>query len=212
MKAVVYHADSHFAWGGDVGDLYQRLFVKFRQRCRDYGFEKVIHLTLEGFPAWGDETMFYSGYDPKDVMFNRELIFADFISKAPDDVYWFGEPDYVFFKQWPELTTDIALLYRSGDSVPMTPGWRLARPKAATLFSELAEKTKNVPIGNGVGMDWHCDSAAFNSVWKDMGKPMLGKFEYKGMIVEMREYREYVKPGVYSRNYNGPSKKKLLDL
>jgi len=211
MKAVVYHADSHFAWGPAVGDLYAQLFPKFIDRCHRFGFEKVIHLNLEGFPEWGDETINYKGYEAKDVMYNRELIFADFLENAPDDVYWFGEPDYVFFKKWPVLSTDLALLYRHGDSVPMTPGWRLARPKASPIFREIAEIVKEVPIGEGIGRDWHCDSVAFVSMWKRFGKPKEGHVAYKGISVEMRVYKEYVKPGVYCRNYNGPSKHKLID-
>lgn len=211
MKAVVYHADSHFAWGPKVGDLYRRLFVKFRERCKSYGFERVIHLTLEGHPGWGDENRFYSGFKPEDVMFNRELIFCEFIENAEDDVYWFGEPDYVFFKRWPDLKTDIALLVRPWDAVRMTPGWRLATPKAGPIFRELAELIRQVEVRPGVGRDWHCDSVAFTSMWKRMGKPELGVTEYKGLSVELRDYREYVKPGVFCKNHNGPSKLKLLE-
>lgn len=211
MKAVVYHADSHFAWGPKVGDLYARLFVKFKERCKAYGFEKVIHLTLDGFPGWGDESIHYRGYNPEEVMFNREQIFAEFLGNASPGVYWFGEPDFVFFSKWPDLTTDASFLYRAGDAVSMSPGWRLVTEKAAPIFAEIAELTRNVELRPGVGRDWHCDSASFTSMWKRMGRPQLGTFEYKGLTVEMREYRQYVKPGVFCKNYNGPSKLKLLE-
>lgn len=208
MKAVVYHADAHFAWGPEVGDFYRRLFPKFLERCHAFDME-VIHLTLDGFPGMGDKNIFYGGYDAKDVMFNREMLFCDFLEKAEDDVYWFGEPDYVLFKKWPSLKTDCAFLHRT-DAVAMTPGWRMATPKAVPIFRDLRDTTKSVELRAGVGRDWHCDSDAFNKVWKKMGRPLIGFTSYLGVSVEMRDYRQYVKPGEYSRNYNGPAKLKIL--
>lgn len=207
MKAVVYHADSHREWQENPGDLYKALFASFRVHCHKFGIQ-LIHLTLDGFPGWGDENISYSGYNPHDIVYNRELIFAKFLEDAPEGVYWFTETDYRIQQMWPELKADAAFLYRPGDSVPMTPSWRMATKRALPIFQELAERIQKVEITpytgrpGWVGRDWHCDSEAFNGLYKDMGKPGLGVHEYKGVSFEMREYQDYVKSRCkYGRHY-----------
>lgn len=209
MRAVIYHANAEFAWGGDVGDLYERLFTRFKQQAKYHGME-TIHLTLDGQPGWGDVTQYFDGLDPKNVVLNREECFTRFLENAPDDVYWFTEPDIKILKMWPYLNADCAMLYRQGDSVPMCPAWRLATPKALPFFRKLRDELRAVKVRPGVGYDWHGDSEAFTRVWKDMGSP-TSRTEYLGVDVEFRNYSEYIKgKPVYTRNYFGASKKDLL--
>lgn len=193
MKAVIYHADSHFAWGGEPGDAYKQMFGSLR-------FEMpVIHLTCRGHPIWGDEGMHFD-LDPQNVVANREECFAEFLKNAPDDVYWFTEPDCVVLKAFPPLKRDAAMLYRPNDDVPMTPSWRLARPVASPLFELFREEMRKDPR-----KDWHGDSAAFTAAWKRLGSP-TENFTYQGLRVEMRRYSDYVKPGVFTKNNLGPRK------
>lgn len=214
MKAVVYHANAHFAWGGDVGDLYERLFKKFVEHCHGYGID-VIHLTLEGHPGWGDENRYYANLDPKNVMLNREECFTQFIGGASWGVYWFAEPDYRITKMWPPLRDDChaALLYRKGDDVPNCPAWRLATPRAYPLFKKWRDVYRTLEPYQGVGFDWHGDSWAFTKVWKEMGRPKAGDVvEYEGVSIEFRDYADYIKPlFTYGRNYFGNAKGKLLE-
>lgn len=212
MKAVVYHADAKFAWGDKVGDIYKRLFDIFRKRCNHFGM-KLVHLTLEGHPAWGDENHYFCGLDAANVVLNREECFAQFLEKAPEDVYWFSEPDMKIFKMWPPLTTDVAMVYRPGDDVPMCPAWRMATPKAFPFFTKLRDTLRSVKARPGVGMDWHGDSEAFTTVWRDMGSPKVGKTEYLGLKFEFRKYEEYVKGAdIYTRNYFGKKKLEAFKL
>lgn len=209
MKAVFYHADSHFEWGPQVGDVYHRLYKQFEENCAAFGLTP-IHLTLEGFPSFGCETHYYDGLDPKNVMANREVVFHRFLRDAPDEVYWFTEPDYRIFKMWPPLEADIALLYRRGDRVPLTPSWRMATKKALPIFEETAKEV----FETKQRLDWHCDSEAFNRLWMRMRGPKeCGLLKYKGIEVELRNYFEYVKgkSTIYGRNYLSKNKLKLLD-
>ncbi len=193
MKAVIYHADSHFAWGSKPGDFYKHLFGRLR-------FEMpVIHLTCVGHPIWGDEGLHFD-LDPKNVVANREECFAGFLEYAPDDVYWFTEPDCEILHPFPALKKDAAFLYRPGDDVPMTPSWRLARPKAFPLFDLFREEMRK-----DHRKDWHGDSAALTASWKRLGSPQED-FEYQGLQVEMRPYADYVKPGRYTKNNLGQKK------
>lgn len=204
MKAVIYHADSHFAWGAAprVG-FYEGLFKKAKANFAEHGMT-TIHLTLRGFPGWGDENFFYDG-DPKDVVANREECFYQFLKDAPEDVYWFTEPDVTILRGFPGLRQfDLALCYRPGDDVPIAPAWRLARKSALPVFEECVEMMREDPR-----KDWHGDSAVFAKLWARMGKPKE-KLVYKGLKIEMREYRLYVKGAhdPYTINALGPNKAK----
>jgi len=207
---VVYHADARFAWGDAVGDTYSRLFAAFRNQCKRFGM-KVIHLTLEGHPGWGDESIHYGGLDSRYVVLNREECFTQFLETASDEVYWFCEPDMEILAMWPKLKADCAMLYRHGDAVPMCPAWRMATPKALPLFVKLRDTLREVIPRPGVGHDWHGDSEAFTRVWKDMGKP-TDRTTYLGVDVEFRNYSHYIKGDPkFTRNYFGKNKMELAD-
>lgn len=210
MKAVVYHADSHFADGQPVGDTYKRLFKGFNKNCHEFGMT-TVHVTLEGHEGWGDEVHYVKGLDPKNVMLNREIAFCDFLESAPEDVYFFIEPDYRIWKMFPDLKGDVSLVYRDGDTVPITPSWRLARNKALPLFQLFRDETQKVKPRPGVGYDWHCDSEGFNSVWRKMGSPTVGLTSFMGLQIEFRKFSEYVKPNpIYGKNYAWKQKGELL--
>jgi len=209
MKAVVYHADATFCFGGDVGDVYERLFVRFREMCHKYGMQ-VIHLSTEGHPGWGDENHRYAHLDPKNVTLNREECFTTFLESAPEDVYWFTEPDYVIKQMWPELDADCAMLYRPGDDVPMTPSWRMATTKAVPFFRRLRDTFRGLVPRPGVGFDWHGDSWAFTQVWREMGCPAK-RTEYLGLDIDFRPYADYIKPkNTYGRNFAAHAKLQLV--
>jgi hypothetical protein len=210
LKAVVYHADARYADGNEVGNTYKRLFKGFNANCRQFNC-KTVHVTLEGHEGWGDENFYVSGLDPKNVMLNREIAFAEFLKQAPEDLYLFSEPDYRMWKAFPALRGDVSLLYRAGDDVPMNPAWRLATPKALPLFELLRDETQKVKLRPGVGYDWHCDSEGFTSAWKLMGSPKGGMVEFLGLRIEFRDFSQYIKPNpIYGRNYAWHLKHQLL--
>jgi hypothetical protein len=210
LKAVVYHADAHDPSGTPVGDQYQKLFKGLNTNCHKYGLQ-TVQVTLEGHPCWADEAYYVSGLDPKNMMLNREICFTDFLKNAPEDVYWFTEPDYRIWKNWPPLKEgfDCALLLREGDGVPLNPSWRMATKKALPLFEEFRDECLKWPTK----YDWHCDSEAFVAVHKKMGRPnrTVDSKTYLGVAIEFRLFHEYVKPNpVYGRNYAGRGMKKEL--
>lgn len=210
MKAVVYHADADFAWGGSVGDIYKEIFPHFVKACNSFGLE-VIHLTVDGHGGWGDSNYFYD-LDPKNVVFNREEVFTDFLANKAEDgeQYLFTEPDTRIIKPIPSLASDLALLYRA-DGVQITPAWKLATTKALPMFELFRDEMRNQER-----KDWHGDSVAYTNVWQKMGEPKTGKrFNYLGVDVEMRDYRSYIKNKnssvpVYSINYIGDKKNTCL--
>lgn len=197
MKAVVYHADGPIAKNFPPG-LYQGLFEKLKENLHTYDIE-LIHITLDGHPGWGDTNISISG-NPEDIVYNREIAFSSFLRTAPDDVYWFTEPDARLVGMLPPLEGDLALLRRQ-DVIAITPWWRLARPSALPFFEEvithfdLTQKT------------WHGDSWAFVDMWKNMGEPGIGTVEYHGMKIELRDYSEYTgRKGPYSRQWKAKHK------
>lgn len=212
MKAVVYHADAHYADGKPVGDTYKRLFKGFNENCHKFGLQ-TVHVTLEGHEGWGDENFYVSGLDPQNVMLNREICFHAFLEQAPHDVYWFTETDYRIFRTWEPLKADCALLLRPDDDVKINPAWRMATPKALPIFKAMRDNTQSVKLRPGVGWDWHCDSEGFRKLWEQMGSPTtLEPLEFLGCKVEFRRFSEYIKPNpIYGRNYAWKMKKELLD-
>lgn len=198
MKAVYYHADSHFPWGDRPGDVYAKLADKFKKQCHEHGLQ-VVHLTCDGFPGWGDENHSFP-LDPKNIVANREEAFTSFLETAPEDWYWFTEPDCEILGRIPTPTCDAVFLYRKGDGVPMTPSWRMARPKALPVFKALRDAMRE-----DHRKDWHGDSAAFTKVWNEMGRP-TERVEYLGVKIRFWDFAEFAKPGRYTRNLMGRSK------
>lgn len=201
MKAVFYHADSHLAWGGKPPQHgYKKLAERFVEQCHKHGM-RVVHLTCDGHPIWGDEGESFA-LDPKNIVANREEVFTAFLEKAPDDWYWFCEPDFCILTELPKPKHgDAVFLYRQGDDVPMCPAFRMATPRALPIFVALREAMRA-----DKRKDWHGDSAAFTNVWCQMGKPGIGQHEFQNVRFEMWKYGDFVKPGKFTRNRFGPSK------
>ncbi len=190
MKAVYWHADASFAWGGKVGDTYKRLAERFVPLCHKHGMQ-VVHLTAMNHEGWGDEVIRYD-LDPKHVMLNREVAFAEFLEAAPDDVYWFTEPDYEIFRMWPALEKDLCMLKRE-DHVPLTPAWRMATKKALPVFRKACEDYLKM----NHSFDWHGDS----HVWTDIYHQAKDG-EFLGVQFEFRPYGEYIKgKTIYGANH-----------
>lgn len=201
MRAVFYHADAHMAWGGKPPKGgYKKLADRFVGQCHAKGMQ-VTHLTCDGHPVWADEGFSYP-LDPKNVVANREEAFTSFLETAPDDWYWFVEPDFQILLDLPQpKDCDAVFLYRPGDDVPMCPAFRMATPKALPIFQALREAMRA-----DHRKDWHGDSAAFTKVWGEMGKPQLGRHEWLGVGYEMWKYANFVKPGGFTRNHFGTGK------
>ena len=191
MKAVVYHADHIHGTGNRTHDLYPRLFSRFREHIKPFGMT-LVHLTLKGFPGWGDENHWYEG-SPENIVLNREECFCRFL-ETQDEPCWFTETDCTVSQMWPPLKTDCAMLYRNLEKSPMNMAWRLARKTALPFFEELRDAVREEPH------KWEGDNEAFRKVWERMGSPKVGMVNYRGVEIEMRNYSDYVKhSGLYSR-------------
>lgn len=201
MKAVLYHAETTYNWHGN--GIYKDLVNGLKENLSKFNIP-LIHLTLTGHNGWGDENYFYDGYDPQEVIYNREKILLEFLRNdaKDDETYWFCEPDFRMLQEFPPLTTDLCMLHRN-DPVVITPAWRLAKKSAWTIFEEALsyfdlEQKK-----------WHGDSVSWVKMWEQFGKPgSPGIYQYKELSIELRPYGWYASrhKARYSAQYKGGSK------
>lgn len=206
MKAVFWHADASRPDNMPVDDDYRLIITDFVKHLKSHNID-VIHLTAKYHEQLAYTCIRYD-LNPAEVVASREEAFTEFLAMSAEEneTYWFTEPDIRILKPIPKLTTDCAMLYRPNDDVPMTPAWRLATRKAMELFIDLRNAMRDDPR-----KDWHGDSAAFTKIWKKMGQPRDGVVQYKGVSIEMRPYREYVKgTPIYTYHAVGHARKRDL--
>jgi hypothetical protein len=203
MKAVIYHAHAKIAEQFEPL-TYERLIHGLKKNVNSYGIP-LVHLTLYGNAGFGDENHYFEG-DPNEIIWNREKFFIEFLKQAPDDVYFFTEPDSRIMEMFPELDCDLALLRRN-DDVALNPAWRLARKSAIPFFEEVF--TYYPEEANR--KEWHGDSIAWVKIWEKMGKPNVGKVKYNNMDIDLRVYDLYCRPNAqYTAQWKAKNKVDLL--
>lgn len=202
MKAVVYHADASKA-SEFAKDTYYLLFQGLRRNLNNFNIP-LIHLTINGFSGWGDENYFFEG-DPKDIVYNREQFFIEFLKNSDNnETYWFTEPDSRLITLFPELTTDIALLYRNREP-HITPSWRLSKKSGLPFFEEVFS------YYDLQKKSWDGDSFGYQKIWNVLGNPVTGKLNYKNYSIEFRNYKEYsTRKSKYTQQYKFRHKEELL--
>ena len=205
MKAVVYHADAAHAENFPK-DTYKKLILGLKENCNKFNVP-LIHLTIKGFEGYGDENYFFDG-DPNDVIYNREAYFIEFLKNADaDEEYWFTEPDSRIANMFPPLQTDLALLIRNNEEKRITPAWRLAK-KSSIIFFEEALSFYDTSMKN-----WDGDTIGFRKMWEKIGKPVSeGSIEYKGISIELRNYKHYcMRKSYYTQQFKSTHKQEILD-
>jgi hypothetical protein len=81
----------------------------------------------------------------------------------------------------------------------------MATTKSIPLFEEVLENFDTDQ------KTWHGDSVAFAKLWHNMGCPDIGMHEYRGLRVELRNYKQYLMPkSQYSRQFKDQKKLQLL--
>jgi hypothetical protein len=206
MKAVIYHADDFIAERFPK-NIYKHLVEKLRKNLHSFDVE-LIHLTLNGHEGWGDQNYFYGG-DPANITYNREHCFVDFLKNAPDELYWFTEPDSRINNMFPPPEGDLALLMRATPGNPIPPAWRLAKKSALPFFEEILTCLDTTQKGW-----WEVDTAAFEKMSARMGNPSeLGVISYNNMSIELRNYKHYcMRKSHFSQQFKGQHKIELCDL
>jgi hypothetical protein len=171
-----------------------------------------VHLTVKGHPGWGDENVYFDG-DPQNVVYNRELFFAEYLKTQSDDqILWLTEPDARLMREFPELPEDCDLsLLRRRDVIAISPWWRLARRSSVPFFEQALQYFDQDKL------TWHGDSWAYVKMWELMGKPDIGNehsyVDYNNMKIELRHYNNYSSAkSTYVRQWKSTNKRKLLDL
>lgn len=203
MKTVIYHANASLANKFEPS-TYERLIDGLRKNVNAHGMP-LVHLTIEGQPGLGDENYYYQG-NPELIVWNRERFFLEFLRQAPDDIYWFAEPDYRIESRIPPLFTDLALLRRD-DKVAITPSWRMASKSAIPFFEEALSY---YPADSRLRA-WDGDSDAYVKMWQVMGQPGLGTLTHNDVIIDLRSYPDYCsKSGKYTSQWKAFNKDQLL--
>lgn len=210
MKAVLYHADAKYGERHSP-QLYKHLIEELKKNLHSLNVS-LVHVSVTGHEGWGDENYFYDVDDVQEVIYNREKCFLNFIREDANDneIYWFCEPDSRMFKEFPTLTTDLALLYRD-DPVKITPAWRLAKKSALPFFEEAFKHF------NQNNKEWDGDSPAWIEMWKQLGSPIqrfdeTKVYNWNNLSVELRPYVWYASRNrcVYSGQWKGGSKMELV--
>jgi hypothetical protein len=216
MKAVIYHATVNFREfqpGSEdfPDDIYEQLFAGARKNLAYFDIP-LVHLTVQGHPGWGDENVYFDG-DPQNVVYNRELFFAEYLkTQADDQVFWLTEPDARLMRDFPELPEDCDLaLLRRRDVIAISPWWRLARRSSVPFFEQALQYFDQDKL------TWHGDSWAYVKMWELMGRPDIGNehsyVDYNNMKIELRHYNNYSSAkSTYVRQWKSTNKRKLLDL
>jgi hypothetical protein len=204
MKVVIYHATSeervHFK--NRVG-IYKQITEIFKENVNSFSFP-LIHLTTTGHEGWGDENYYYD-LDPREINYNRELCFIDFLKNTadPNEVYWFTEPDWRIESMFPPLENDVDFLLRP-DIIPLHPGWRLAKKSALPIFEELLDCFY---LEQKV---WGGDSAGMANFYARADNP-ASTFEYKGCKVGLRPYKEYGRrKSRYTQQFKADHKEEIV--
>jgi hypothetical protein len=183
MKAVVYHADAKIAERYPK-DTYKNLLLGLRKNCNDFNIP-LVHITINGFEGYGDENI-YVDADPEDIVYNREKFFIEYLKSADsNETYYFTEPDSRINKKFPELTTDLAVLYR-GQHPHITPAWRLAKKSALPIFEKVFS------LYNEGKKNWDSDCTAWHKFYFLLDKSITtGITTYNNLSVELRDYKSY---------------------
>lgn len=189
MKVVYYHADAKPLWDAPAG-LYKRIAEKFLRNCEELDLE-VIHLTLPGHEGWGHRTIRFSGLDPAEVVYNREVCFSTFLAEAGTDDYLFTEPDSEILRPVQPTEADCMLLYRQDSGPHICPALRLARRSALPVFERVLDAIEPMTTDRKA---WHGDSIAFAELYTALGQPTaLGTYPLGDVSIELRRYAEYMK-------------------
>lgn len=206
MKAVLYHADSTIA-NGFTPNTYTYLLEGLKHNLHNFGVE-FIHLTLEGYPGFGDQNIYFKDLNPLSIVWNREWTILEFLKHHadPNEVYWFTEPDIRMLQQFPPLTTDVCLTLRD-DTVPITPAWRLAKKSSVPFFEKV------ISLFDMSHLDWHGDSPAYTSIHEIIGSPKEpGFYSWENISIELRPYGWYAgkHKARFSRQFKGGHKMQLI--
>ena len=206
MKAVIYHADADRAKKHSHLP-YKDLIIGMKENLNSYGIE-LIHLTLEGFPGYGDANFFYSGI-PNEIIYNREVCFTDFLrNKAEDnEQYWFSEADVRLRNPFPllEENVDAAFVVNTIEK-RFIPPWRLAKKSAAKIFEQALSYYTTMK-------DWDGDTESWGQLYREMGYPEVGTvISYNNLQIESRPYKHYnMGSSHYCAHYKANNKQFLLE-
>lgn len=206
LTAVIYHATTNFREFQPEStdfpdDIYEQLFAGAKNNLAYFGIP-LVHLTVKGHPGWGDETVYFDG-DPQNVVYNRELFFAEYLkTQDKDQVFWLTEPDARVMREFPELPKDCDLaLLRRNDVVAISPWWRLARPSSVPFFEQALQYFDQDKL------TWHGDSWAYVKMWQLMNPDEINRkiqLQADAKQNEISQFIEYNPDGITRKKQGLP--------
>jgi hypothetical protein len=128
-------------------ETYKRIWPKMHQSVRQLG-HKLVHLTDETTPSWGDEVFRVPGLNPQHTMWSRDVAWLKYIeSLDTDEQACMIEPDTVMLRDVPLIKDgyDMVLLRRPESCIP---GWfKLAKRSAAPFYAQVVANYDLIPMG-----------------------------------------------------------------
>jgi hypothetical protein len=204
MKAVIYHADCRIAKKRGKEGLYKDLILGLKKNLQIFQIP-LIHITLEGFEAYGDMNFFYKG-DPEEVNYNRELFFIDFLKNhaEDDEVYFFTEPDTRINNMFPELEGDASFTVHRGEQ-RIAPQWRLAKKSALPIFE------KAFSFYREDKKFWGGDTEIWGKFYSFLRYPDDNvNVQYENLIIQLRPYKWYNMTGSHFTQQFKSNRKNML--
>lgn len=126
-------------------ETYKRIWPKMHQSVRQLG-HKLIHITDETTPSWGDEVFRVPGLNAQHTMKSRDVAWLKYIeSLDADEQACMIEPDTLMMREVPPIKDgyDMVLLRRPQACVP---GWfKLAKRSAAPFYRRVVANYESVP-------------------------------------------------------------------
>jgi hypothetical protein len=127
-------------------ETYAKIWPIMHESVRKLG-HKLVHITDEDTPCWGDEVFRVPGLNAKHTMWSRDVAWLSYINSLDkNEQACMIEPDTVMVRDVPPIQEgfDMVLLRRPESVIP---GWfKLAKKSASRFYQQVVENYERLPV------------------------------------------------------------------